>query len=64
MLDRDKYFVRNNFKSKFVRRLRNIVKFHCENDINIKVNETRVLEDVSTPIFKENINEIKLNKTI
>jgi len=64
MLDRDKYFVRNNFKSKFVRRLRNIVKFHGENDINIEVNEAKVLEDVNTPIFNENINEIKLNKTI
>ena len=53
MADIDKYIVRNNFKSKFVNKLRNLVKFHNENDIKNIQNDTKVLEDVDTPIYSK-----------
>lgn len=53
MADIDKYIVRNNFKSKFVTKLRNLVKFHNENDIKNIQNDTKVLEDVDTPIYSK-----------
>lgn len=58
MADIDKYIVRNNFKSKFVTRLRNLVKFYSENDIKNIQNDTKVLEDVDAPIY----NKISDNK--
>lgn len=58
MADIDKYIVRNNFKSKFVTMLRNLVKFHSENDIKNIQNDTKVLEDVDAPIY----NKISDNK--
>jgi hypothetical protein len=58
MADIDKYIVRNNFKSKFVARLRNMVKFHSGNDIKNIPDDTKVLEDVDAPIY----NKISDNK--